>query len=41
MGRSNALSASEYDALELSATAYDGHELTARDYDVNGKTLLV
>ena len=41
LGRSNALSATEYDALELSATAYDGYNLTARDYDVNGKTLLV
>ena len=41
MGRSNALSASEYDALDLTATAYDGYNLTARDYDVNGKTLLV
>ena len=41
LGRSNALSATEYDALELSATAYDGYNLTARDYDLNGKTLLV
>lgn len=41
MGRSNALTATEYDALELTATAYDGYELTARDYDVNGKSLLI
>ena len=41
MGRSNALTATEYDALELTATAYDTYQLTARDYDVNGKTLLV
>lgn len=41
MGRSNALTATEYDALELSATAYDAYQITARDYDVNGKTLLV
>jgi hypothetical protein len=41
MGRSNALTATEYDALELSATAYDAYALTARDYDLNGKTLLV
>ena len=41
MGRSNALTATEYDALELSATAYDAYELSARDYDLNGKTLLV
>ena len=41
LGRSNALSATEYDALKLTATAYDGYNLTARDYDLNGKTLLV
>ena len=41
LGRSNALSASEYDAIELTATAYDAYALTARDYDLNGKTLLV
>ena len=41
MNRANALTASEYDALELSATAYDGYDLTARDYDINGKSLLV
>lgn len=41
MGRSNALSASEYDALDLTATAYDAYQISARDYDVNGKTLLV
>ena len=39
--RENALSASEYDALDLTATAYDEYELTARDYDQSGKTLLV
>ena len=41
MGRSNALSATEYDALELSASVYDAYDLTARDYDVNGKSLLI
>lgn len=39
--RDDALTASEYDALDLSATAYDEYELTAREYDVNGKSLLV
>lgn len=39
--RENALTAAEYDALELTATAYDGYELTAREYDQSGKTLLV
>ena len=41
MNRSNALTATEYDALELTATAYDTYDLTAREYDINGKTLLV
>ena len=41
MNRSNALTATEYDALELSATDYDAYELTAREYDINGKSLLI
>ena len=39
--RQNALTASEYDSLELTATSYDDYELTALEYDQNGKTLLV
>lgn len=39
--RENALTATEYDGLELTATAYDEYELTATEYDQNGKTLLV
>lgn len=39
--RENALTATEYDALELTATAYDAYELTATEYDQSGKTLLV
>ena len=39
--RENALTASEYDGLELSATAYDAYQLSAVEYDQNGKTLLV
>lgn len=39
--RDDALTASEYDALDLTATAYDAYELTAREYDINGKSLLV
>lgn len=35
--RTGALTASEYDALELTATSYDSEELTATDYDTNGK----
>lgn len=35
--RTGALTASEYDALELTATEYDSKDLTATDYDTNGK----
>lgn len=40
LGRTDALTATEYDALELTATEYDAYELTAFNYDQNGKTLL-
>lgn len=40
-GRNDALTASEYDGLELTATVYDSEELTATEYDQNGKTLLM
>ena len=36
----NALTAGEYDALELTAEDYDAYELTAYDYDFNGKIRL-
>ena len=39
--RQDALTATEYDALDLSATDYDAYELTAFAYDKSGKTLLV
>lgn len=39
--RENALTASEYDALDLTATDYDAYTLSATEYDQNGKTLLV
>lgn len=39
--REDALTATEYDGLELTATAYDAYQLTAFDYDKSGKTLLV
>ena len=35
-----ALTAGEYDALDLTAQDYDNYELSAYDYDFNGKTLL-
>lgn len=37
----DALTATEYDALNLTATAYDNHDITAYDYDFKGKALLV
>lgn len=39
--REEALTAEEYDDLELTATAYDAYALTASEYDRYGKTLLV
>ena len=38
--REEALTASEYDALELTATNYDGRDITAFNYDRYGKTIL-
>lgn len=37
----DALTATEYDALNLTATAYDNYDITAYDYDFKGKALLV
>ena len=39
--REDALTATEYDALDLTATAYDAYQMSAFDYDMYGKTLLV
>jgi len=39
--REEALTATEYDALDLTATAYDAYDLTAFNYDKYGKTILV
>ena len=36
----DALTAAEYDALDLTASTYDGKQLTAINYDLYGKTLL-
>lgn len=38
--RNNAVSCSEFDALELTATAYDAKQISAYNFDVNGKTFL-
>lgn len=40
-GRSDAIMAEEYDALDLTATAYDAYQLSAREYDTSAKSLLV
>lgn len=40
-GRENALTAGEFDALELTATAFDAYEITASEFDNNGKSILV
>lgn len=39
--RESAISASEYDALDLTASAYDAYQLTAFDYDKYAKTMLI
>lgn len=41
VSREDALTATEYDGLELTATYYDGQDISAYDYDVAGKTLLM
>lgn len=38
--REEAITATEYDALELTASTYDGYEITAFNYDRYGKTIL-
>lgn len=39
--REDAITASEYDGLEITATTYDGLEITAFNYDRYGKTILM
>lgn len=40
MNRNNAITASEFDGIELTATEFDGVEITAFNFDTNGKELL-
>lgn len=40
-GRDNAITATEYDALQLTATTYDGYEISAFNYDKNAKEILM
>ena len=37
----DALTASEFDALELTCTAFENYQITAYEFDTNGKTILV
>lgn len=39
--REDALTATEYDGLQLDATTYDGYEISAFNYDKSGKTILM
>lgn len=39
--RENAITASEYDGLELTASTYDSYELTAFNFDYYGKQILM
>ena len=41
MNRTNAISCSEFDGLELTATEFDSYEITAFNFDVNAKDILV
>lgn len=40
MNRTNAITATEFDELELSATTFDSYEITAFNFDVNAKEIL-
>ena len=40
MNRTNAITALEFDGIELTATEFDAIEITAYNFDVNGKSLL-
>ena len=39
--RTDAITATEYDALDLTANAYEAYDLTASEYDFHAKSLLV
>lgn len=41
VSRENAITATEYDGLQLTATYYDGQNISAYEYDTAGKTLLI
>lgn len=39
--RTDAITASEFDALELTASGFDAYEITAREFDLQAKSILV
>lgn len=39
--RDNALTCTEFDALELTATSFDAYEITASEFDLSSETILV
>lgn len=41
MNRTNAITCSEFDDLELTATTYDSYEISAFNFDTNAKEILV
>ena len=41
MNRTDAITATEYDGLELTADDYEAYDLTATEYDMHAKSLLV
>lgn len=41
MNRTNAITCTEFDELELTATTYDSYEITAFNFDINAKDILV
>lgn len=40
MNRSNAITCTEFDGIELTATEFDGTEITAFNFDTNGRELI-
>lgn len=40
MNRTNAITATEFDSIELTATEFDATEITAYNFDINGKSLI-
>lgn len=41
LNRTDAITATEYDGLELTATAYDAEQISAHDYDYYAKNILI